>query len=74
VPSGWIGLMLHVTTENGALTCAGFSFVRHNARNEPGLHPIVAEQTELGHLRLLSARFRTTLEVEGDEVVVWAKA
>ena len=30
----WIGLMLHVVTEDGVLARAAFSFVRHNAQNE----------------------------------------
>src|SRR5918996_1367152 len=64
----WIGLMLHVAVEDGALVRAAFSFVRHNAQNETVPHPIGAEQSELDHLRHLSARFNTVLEVEGDEV------
>jgi poly-gamma-glutamate synthesis protein (capsule biosynthesis protein) len=69
----WIGLMLHVATEDGALVRAAFSFVRHNEQNETVPRPIGAEQSELDHLRHLSARFNTVLEVEGDEVVVWPK-
>jgi poly-gamma-glutamate capsule biosynthesis protein CapA/YwtB (metallophosphatase superfamily) len=69
----WIGLMLHVATEDGVLTRAAFSFVRHNAQNETIPRPIAAEEPELDHLRHLSARFGTRLEVEGDEVVVWPK-
>jgi len=69
----WIGLMLHVTTEDGALARAAFSFVRHNERNETVPRPIAEEQSELDHLRQLSARFGTRLEVEGDEIVVWPK-
>jgi poly-gamma-glutamate synthesis protein (capsule biosynthesis protein) len=69
----WIGLMLHVATEDGALVRAAFSFVRHNAQNETVPRPIAAAQLELNHLRHLSARFNTSLEVEGDEVVVWPK-
>jgi poly-gamma-glutamate capsule biosynthesis protein CapA/YwtB (metallophosphatase superfamily) len=69
----WIGLMLQVTTEDGALVRVAFSFVRHNVQNETVPRPIAAEQSELDHLRHLSARFNTVLEVEGDEVVVWPK-
>jgi hypothetical protein len=65
--------MLHVATEDGVLTRAAFSFVRHNAQNETIPRPIAAEEPELDHLRHLSARFGTRLEVEGDEVVVWPK-
>jgi poly-gamma-glutamate capsule biosynthesis protein CapA/YwtB (metallophosphatase superfamily) len=67
----WIGLMLHVTTEDAALVRAAFSFVRHNAQNETVPRPIAAEQAELDQLRRVSRRFSTVLEVEGDEVVVW---
>jgi poly-gamma-glutamate synthesis protein (capsule biosynthesis protein) len=69
----WIGLMLRVATEDGVLARAAFSFVRHNAQNETVPRPLAAEQVELDHLRHLSARFGTVLEVEGDEVVAWAK-
>lgn len=69
----WIGLMLHVATEDGRLTRAAFSFVRHNAQNETVSRPIAAEQAELDHLRRFSTRFGTELKVEGDEVVVWPK-
>jgi poly-gamma-glutamate synthesis protein (capsule biosynthesis protein) len=67
----WIGLMLHVTVENAALARAAFSFVRHNAQNETLPCPIAAEQAALAQLRRLSRRFATTLEIEGDAVVVW---
>jgi poly-gamma-glutamate capsule biosynthesis protein CapA/YwtB (metallophosphatase superfamily) len=67
----WIGLMLHLTVEDTGLSRAAFSFVRHNARNETFLRPAAKEQDELDKLRRLSARFATTLEVEGNEVVVW---
>jgi poly-gamma-glutamate capsule biosynthesis protein CapA/YwtB (metallophosphatase superfamily) len=69
----WIGLMLHVETEDGGLTRAAFSFVRHNEHNETIARPIAGEPAALEHLRQLSAPFGTALEVEGDEVVVWRK-
>ena len=52
---------------------AAFSFVRHNARNETVPRAIAAEQAEVDQLRRLSTRFGTTLQVEGDAVVVWRK-
>ncbi len=67
----WIGLMLHLTVEHGALARAAFSFVRHNAQNETVPRPLAAEQGELDQLRRSSAPFSTVLVVEGDEVVVW---
>jgi poly-gamma-glutamate capsule biosynthesis protein CapA/YwtB (metallophosphatase superfamily) len=66
----WIGLMLQVAVEDGAIGRVAFAFVRHNAQNETVPRPIVAEQEELEQLRRLSTRFSTGLEVEGDEVVV----
>jgi poly-gamma-glutamate capsule biosynthesis protein CapA/YwtB (metallophosphatase superfamily) len=69
----WIGLMLHVAVEGAAIMRAAFSFVRHNARNETVPRAIAAEEAEVDQLRRLSARFGTTLQVEGDEVVVWHK-
>jgi hypothetical protein len=65
--------MLHVAAEDGELAHAAFSFVRHNVQNEPIPRPISTEQGELDHLRYLSARFGTRLEIEGDEVVVWPR-
>jgi hypothetical protein len=44
-----------------------------NAQNETVPRPIAAEQAELDHIRHLSTRFSTALEVEGDEVVAWQK-
>jgi poly-gamma-glutamate capsule biosynthesis protein CapA/YwtB (metallophosphatase superfamily) len=69
----WVGLMLHVTVEDGTLTRAAFSLVRHNARNETVPRPVAMEQAELDRLRHLSTRFSTVLKVDGDEVVVWEK-
>ena len=69
----WIGLMLHVAVEDAAIVRAAFSFVRHNARNETVPRAIAAEQAEVDQLRRLSTRFGTTLQVEGDEMVVWRK-
>ena len=69
----WIGLMLHVAVENTILVRAAFSLVRHNARNETIPRAIAEEQAEVDQLRRLSTRFGTTLQVEGDEVVVWRK-
>jgi poly-gamma-glutamate synthesis protein (capsule biosynthesis protein) len=69
----WIGLMLHVETEDGALARAAFSFVRHSAQNETIPRPVALEQAALDHLRQLSAPFGTALAVEGDEVVVWPR-
>jgi poly-gamma-glutamate capsule biosynthesis protein CapA/YwtB (metallophosphatase superfamily) len=67
----WIGLMLRVGVEDGALGRVAFAFIRHNAQNETVPRPIAAEQGELEQLRRLSTRFSTVLEVDGDEVVVW---
>jgi len=65
--------MLHVAVEDAAIVRAAFSFVRHNARNEMVPRVIAAEQAEVDHLRRLSTRFGTTLQVEGEEVVAWRK-
>jgi len=69
----WIGLMLQVAVEDAALVCVAFAFVRHNAQNETVPRAIAAEQAEVDQLRRLSTRFGTSLQVEGDEVVVWRK-
>jgi poly-gamma-glutamate synthesis protein (capsule biosynthesis protein) len=69
----WIGLMLHVAMDDGALVRAACAFVRHNAQNETVPRPVAAEQAALDELRRLSTRFSTALAVEGDDVVVWPK-
>jgi poly-gamma-glutamate synthesis protein (capsule biosynthesis protein) len=70
----WIGLMVDVALEGGVLQEAGFSFVRHNEKNETIAKPVAAEQKELQTLRELSAGFGTTLTVSGDRVSVWSKS
>lgn len=63
--------MVQVEVADRALSRVSFSFVRHNAHNETICRPAAAEQEALDKLRQLSARFGTTLQVEGDAVVVW---
>jgi poly-gamma-glutamate synthesis protein (capsule biosynthesis protein) len=69
----WIGLMVRLSLESGALQRAAFSFVRHNDRNETVPRTLSAEQDELEHMREMSKAFGTSLTTSGDEVVVWTK-
>ena len=66
----WIGLMLKVTIEDTLIKRPAFSFVRHNEQNEPVRRPMDQEQAELERIRSMSARFGTSIEVDGDEAVV----
>lgn len=66
----WIGLMLHAAVEDATLVRTAFSFVRHSAENETVPRPMNTEEQELERIRSLSARFKTAIEIEGDEAVI----
>ena len=69
----WIGLMVRLSLERGALREAAFSFVRHNEKNETIPRPLSDEPDELDNMRAMSEPFGTRLTVFGDQVVVWRK-
>ena len=69
----WIGKMVRLTVEDGALTRAAFSFVRHNARNETIPRSLSEEAEEFETLTAMSAELGTPLRADGDEIVVWSK-
>ncbi len=70
----WIGLMVRLAVDKGALQRAAFSFVRHNEKNETIARPMASEKEELENMRAMSAPYGTSLTVSGDEVVVWSKS
>ena len=70
----WIGLMVRLAVDRGALQRAAFSFVRHNEKNETVARPMGSEREELKTMREMSARFGTSLTLTGDEAVVWSKS
>ena len=70
----WIGLMVRLALDGGALQKVAFSFVRHNEKNETIARPLAGEQDELRHMREMSERFGTSLRPSGDQVVVWSKS
>lgn len=70
----WIGLMLHVSLDNGALQEVAFTFVRHNAKNETVLRDFNTEQAELEKIRNQSACFGTEIAIEDGRAIVWRKA
>ena len=70
----WIGLMVRLALDGGALQKVAFSFVRHNEKNETIARPLAGEQDELRHMREMSERFGTSLKPSGDQVVVWSKS
>ncbi|MDH3702273.1 MAG: CapA family protein [Alphaproteobacteria bacterium] len=69
----WLGLMLHVSLDDGALQDVAFSFVRHNARNETVPRDFEAEHADLEDIREKSARFGTTFAIEDGRAIVWRK-
>jgi poly-gamma-glutamate synthesis protein (capsule biosynthesis protein) len=70
----WIGLVARLAVEDGALSRAAFSFVRHNERNETIPRAVADEQDELEALRQMSEPFGTELIVEGDQILVRQKS
>ncbi len=70
----WIGLLVKLTVDRGALQRVAFSFVRHNEKNETVPRPMASEKAELEAMRETSARYGTNLTLSGDEAVVWSKS
>ncbi|MEM9683254.1 MAG: CapA family protein, partial [Pseudomonadota bacterium] len=70
----WIGMMVRLAVEDGALARAAFSFVRHNDANETIPRPLAAEREELETIKSLSSDYGTEFSEDGDDVVVWRKS
>lgn len=69
----WVGLVVRVSVENGAVLKVTCSPVRHNERNETIIRSAKEEQEAMERLVELSKQFKTTLDIGGDEVIVWQK-
>lgn len=69
----WIGLMAHLTVTDGHLDQAGFSFVRHNDRNETYQRRVQDETEEFEMLRVASADLGADLTVDGDRAIIRPK-
>jgi len=64
----WIGVMAEVTVEGGAVTGAGFRFVRHNDANETVLCSFAGEGATYDRIAARAADYGTRIEAEGDLV------
>ena len=69
----WIGMMVRLAVEDGALARAAFSFVRHNDANETIPRPLAAEREEFETIKSLSSDYGTEFSEDGDDVVVRQK-
>jgi poly-gamma-glutamate synthesis protein (capsule biosynthesis protein) len=69
----WVGLMVRVFLERGAVLKITCSPVRHNALNETVIHSIREEREAVETLAIRSKKFQTYLDTSGDEIVVWQK-
>ena len=70
----WVGLMARVILEDRHVMKVTCSPVRHNEANETIIRSAQEEQEAMEHLVELSEKFKTTLDISGDEVLVWQKA
>ena len=66
----WIGMFARLSVEDGGITEAAFSFVRHNAGNETILRAIAEEQEEFEDLKDLSAPLGVMLREDGDVALI----
>jgi poly-gamma-glutamate capsule biosynthesis protein CapA/YwtB (metallophosphatase superfamily) len=66
----WLGMLGRVTLDDRAIEKASFQFVRHNDHNETVVLAAGAEPKALDALAGRSARLKTRLEIDGDEVVI----
>lgn len=66
----WLGMLARVTLEGGTCTGASFEFVRHNDANETVICDLAAENAALQALRERSAKFKTTIVIDGNRAVL----
>jgi poly-gamma-glutamate capsule biosynthesis protein CapA/YwtB (metallophosphatase superfamily) len=69
----WVGFIVRVILEGGAALKVTCLPVRHNDRNETIIHSVREDQEAVESLALKSKKFKTDLDVSGDEVLVWQK-
>ena len=69
----WVGFMVRVVLEGGAVRKVTCSPVRHNDRNETIIHSVREDQEAVESLALRSKKFKTDLDISGDEVLVWQR-
>ncbi|UHL63089.1 CapA family protein [Paralcaligenes sp. KSB-10] len=66
----WVGMMLRLWIESGAIEKVTFQFVRHNDNNETVLCPLVDEQDTLREITQGSKVYGTCFEPSGDEIML----
>jgi len=66
----WIGMMARLSVTGRTVDRAGFSFVRHNSRNETVLCRPADEPAALEDVTCRSAAYGTALTLRDDEVVI----
>jgi poly-gamma-glutamate synthesis protein (capsule biosynthesis protein) len=68
--AGWIGLLVELAVEGGAMTSCHFRFVRSNAENESYFSPVADEAETLADLTARSRKLGATLAAEDGRVRV----
>jgi poly-gamma-glutamate capsule biosynthesis protein CapA/YwtB (metallophosphatase superfamily) len=68
--AGWIGLLVELSVERGALASCHFRFVRSNADNETSFSSVTDEAETLADLTARSAKLGARLTPEDDRVGV----
>jgi poly-gamma-glutamate synthesis protein (capsule biosynthesis protein) len=66
----WIGMMVRMLCSARGIERAGFSFVRHNERNETVPCRLADEAAELHDIGHHSAAYGTTFSAQNDEIVI----
>lgn len=68
----WLGMLARVELNGRDCKHASFEFVRHNDRNETVICELAQEQAALDALHERSAKFKTSIKVDGNSAVLHA--
>ncbi len=68
----WLGMLARVTFNGRHCERAAFEFVRHNEHNETVICDLAQEPLALEALRARSAKFKTTIQIDGKHAVLQA--
>lgn len=71
---GWVGMMAKVYFEGTDISRIAFSLVRQSDNSEVLIRPAIEETAAIAEIQAYSDRFKTHLQVDGDEVVVTTKS
>jgi poly-gamma-glutamate capsule biosynthesis protein CapA/YwtB (metallophosphatase superfamily) len=69
---GWVGVMPRVSFEDNKVARIAFSLVRQLDSTEIVIRPVAEEAAALAEIQKYSDRFKTKMELAGDEVIVTA--